>query len=514
MANRIELLDRKLAERSLRDFVRLAWPVLEPRTRYVWNWHLELLFEALEAVTAGDILRLIINVPPRSGKSLLASVFFPVWVWLENPSERFLFASYSSALATKHSVDRRALIQSSWFRHWWGPIVKLAGDANLKTEFMNTERGHMIATSVGASATGRGGNFLICDDLINPEQANSDTLRRNSIRWFDETFSTRLDDKKRGRIIVIEQRTHVEDLSGHLLREPGWHHIFLPAIAEQRTEIIFPRSRRKVVREAGDVLWPEREGRAELAAAKRRVGTFGFASQYQQAPVARGGNLIKAEWLSQCYRTIPTRFGSLVMAIDTAFKTGKSNDYSAAVIVGSLNAPRDGCSPGHYLLEAWHGKVEFADLKRCVVELYDKWKPHAVLIEDAASGQSLIQELRSGTSLPLKPIKVDRDKQSRVAATTPMLEARRLLLPESAWWRDDFVAELIAFPAGAHDDWVDAISHALLWISQNPGWQAQFEAFKQLYSPVTETSEYDWTTAARLAGAPEPFVRHFERRRR
>ncbi len=502
-----------LAERSFADFVRQAWVVLEPRTPFLSNWHIDLLAELLEAVADGTITRLIVNVPPRSGKSLLATIFLPCWVWLRNPSERFMFASYSAALSSKHSVDRRALIQSQWYQSRWKGIVKLAADSNLKTEFSNSARGHQIATSVGASATGRGGNFLLADDLINPEQANSDVERENAIRWFDETFSTRLDDKRLGRIVVIEQRTHMQDLTGHLLAEPGWYHVALPAIAERRTPIVFPRSGLEMLREEGDILWPKREGKAELEAAKQRLGSFAFQSQYQQAPVAREGNLIRTEWLNATYRAIPEHFDSLVMAIDTAFKTGTTNDFSAAVVIGSLNTPRGGYAPGHYLLDAWRGKVEFADLKRRVVDLHQTWLPQVVLIEDAASGQSLIQELRSETSLPLKPVRVDRDKLSRVAAITPSLEARRLLLPESAWWRDDFIAELTSFPAGAHDDWVDSLSQALFWINQNSGGRAQFEAFKQLYSAVADPEEEsDWTVAARLAGAPEPFVRHFERR--
>lgn len=217
--------------------------------------------------------------------------------------------------------------------------------------------------------------------------------------------------------------------------------------------------------------------------------------------------------MSATYPAIPKRFDSLIMTIDTAFKTGTTNDFSAAVVIGSLNTPRDGYAPGHYLLDAWHGKVEFADLKRRVVELYQTWRPQVVLIEDAASGQSLIQELRSGTSLPLRPVRVDRDKLSRVAAITPTLEARRLLLPERAWWRDDFIAELTSFPAAAHDDWVDSLSQALLWINQNSDWRAIFEAYKQLYSPVAAPQqESDSTVAARLVGAPEAFLNHFERR--
>lgn len=153
-----------------------------------------------------------------------------------------------------------------------------------------------------------------------------------------------------------------------------------------------------------------------------------------------------------------------MLSLDGAFKTGSSNDYSEIVVIGTLRSARGGYAPGHYLIDAWRGKVEFADLKRRVVELHQMWHPHAVLIEDAASGQSLIQELRAGTTLPLKPIKPDRDKYSRVAAVCPMLEARRLILPEVAWWREDFIAELTAFPSGAHDDWVDALAQALNYL--------------------------------------------------
>ena len=441
--------------------MRQAWPVLEPKTPYRETWHHGLLAEALEAVFAGELLRLIINIQPRFGKSLWTSIFFPAWIWLQKPEERFLFASYSSQLATKHSVDRRALIQSQWYQSRWGSIVTLAEDANQKSEFTNTARGHMIATSVGASATGRGGSYLVCDDLINPTQTSSDAERSSSIRWFDETFSTRLDDKRLGRQIVIEQRTHTQDLTGHLLAEAGWYHIALPAVAERRTIVIFPRSRHQIIREEGNILRPEREGAAEIEAAKRRLGSFGFQSQYQQSPTAREGNLIKVEWLTATYRAIPPSFDSLVISVDTAFKTGASNDYSAAVVIGSVRSPRDGSPPGHYLLDAWRGKVEYVELKRKVVDLNKKWRPHAVLVEDAASGQSLIQELRSGTNLPIKPIRPDSDKITRVSAITPDLEARRLLLPEVAWWRDELIVELTNFPAGAHDDWCDALAMAL-----------------------------------------------------
>jgi predicted phage terminase large subunit-like protein len=520
MATRIDQLDRALAERSFADFVRQAWPVLEPRTPFRNNWHIDLLAEYLEAVAAGDITRLAINVPPRSGKSLLTTVFLPCWMWLHDPAERFMFASYSAVLSTKHSMDRRTLIKSRWYQSRWGATVRLADDLNQKTEFANTQRGHMIATSVGASATGRGGNFLLADDLINPEQASSDLERKVAIRWFDETYSTRLDDKRSGRMLVIEQRTHQADLTGHLLAEGGWTLLSLPAIAELKTTIVFPRSGRELIREEGDLLWPAREGRAELDAAKIRLGSYAFAAQYLQAPVSREGNLIKVEWLTSIYRAgaLPPKFDSIVMSLDTAYKTGSSNDYSAVVIVGTLRGPRDGFAPGHYLLDAWRGRVEFGQLKRKVVELQETWHANAVLVEDAASGQSLIQELGAGTALPVKAVKPDRDKFSRVAAVCPTFEARRLILPEVAWWRADFIAELTSFPNGAHDDWVDAVAQALNHLRGDSGFENAIGYLKlECASMWVEEGLSVDAAAARVERSPaevQHYIDHKNRARR
>jgi predicted phage terminase large subunit-like protein len=473
MNSRIELLDRVLAERSLAEFVRQAWEVLEPNTPYLENWHHGLLVEALEAVANGELRKLIVNLPPRYGKSLLVSVSFPCWMWLRAPAERFLFASYSKQLATKHSVDRRALIQSPWYAARWSGAVKLADDANQKAEFSNTQRGHMIATSVGASAIGFGGNFLVCDDLINPEQANSDLERAAALDWFDRTFSTRLDDKKIGRQIIVEQRTHANDLTGHLLAERDWYRIALPAIAERKTIIVFPCSRTERVREEGDILWPAREGPAELEAAKLRMGALGFSAQYQQAPTAPGGNLFKEEWLRQSYRTIPRAFdGGIVLSLDTAYKTSSTSDFSAGVVVGHLKHPDGEHAPGFYLLWAWQSRCEFPDLVKMTVSIAERWSVNTTLVEDAASGPSLVQSLQRETSLAVMPVKVDSDKVTRATAVTPLLESGRLFLPETGPWIETLKTQLTSFPQGAHDDLVDALSQALNYLREQKEDQA------------------------------------------
>jgi hypothetical protein len=190
----------KRAERSLRAYVEQAWPVLEPDIPFVHNWHIDLLAEHLEAVTAGELTRLLITVPPRSMKSLLVSVFWPTWEWIQHPGRRWIFASYAEALAMKHSVDRRLVLQSSWYQDRWGTRVQLASDQNEKGEFQNTQRGVMMATSTGGSVTGKGGDRIVVDDLHNPQQAESEAQRESGLAYFRQTLATRLNNKKTGAV--------------------------------------------------------------------------------------------------------------------------------------------------------------------------------------------------------------------------------------------------------------------------------------------------------------------------
>jgi predicted phage terminase large subunit-like protein len=332
---------------------------------------------------------------------------------------------------------------------------------------MNDARGHMIATSPSGTATGKGGEIIVGDDLQNPEMAESETERRNVIRFFDETLSTRLDDKRRGRIVVIQQRTHQADLTGHLLEQGGWTLLCLPAEFERRTVISLPRTGRSIVKQEGDLLWPEREGRAELIAARNRLGSFGYASQYLQNPIARGGNLFLEKWFGT-YREIP-KFDALVQSWDCAFKTGQTNDYSACVTIGRVDWTEgsSGTPPGYYLVHAWHGRIEFAELKRHALALYDLWHPTHVLIEDAASGQSLLQELRT-TLLPISGVKPDGDKYARAASITPAMDGGHFWVLEGAPWSEDYLAEMTAFPGAAHDDFVDSTVQALTFLRQPP----------------------------------------------
>ena len=230
-------------------------------------------------------------------KSLLVSVLWPTWEWIAHPSRRWIFTSYSEALSLKHSLDRRTLLQSDWYQARWGTIVQLAADQNVKGEFYNTARGMMIATSIGGSITGKGGDRIVIDDPHHPMQAESDVQREAALEYFRRTLSTRLDDKKHGAMVVVMQRLHERDLSA-FCRDLQYLHVCLPAEAETRTEIRFPRSGRVQIRDAGDLLWPARDGRAELDEQRNVLGAAAYAGQYQQQPAPAGGGLFKEEWFA------------------------------------------------------------------------------------------------------------------------------------------------------------------------------------------------------------------------
>jgi predicted phage terminase large subunit-like protein len=457
------------AERSLRAYVEQAWPILEPNTPFVPNWHIDLLVESIEAVTAGEIKTLLINVPPRSMKSLLVSVLWPTWEWIRRPGGRWIFASYADALATKHSVDRRTVLQSTWFQSRWGDQVQLAADQNVKGEFQNTKRGVMIATSTGGSITGKGGDRIIVDDLHNPQQAESDAQRDTALTYFRQTLSTRLDDKKTGAIVVVMQRLHERDLSA-FCQDLGFTHICLPAEAETRTEIVFPRSGRIQVRETGDLLWPAREGHPELKTAKQMLGSAAYAGQYQQRPAPAGGVIFQPEWF-QYYDELPP-LSRLTQSWDMAFKDKATSDYVVGLVAGRRGADV-------YLIDRVKGQWSFSETCRQVEKVTLKY-PNATrkLIEDTANGPAIISALAH--QIPgMVAVQPEGGKLTRAQAVSPLVEAGNVYLPNprphgtlirERAWVEDFVHQLIVFPHGAHDDDVDAFTQLLVrWLKPEPG---------------------------------------------
>lgn len=371
-------------------------------------------------------------------------------------------ASYSSALSLKHSLDCRRVITAPWYQALF-PEVKLSRDQNQKHKFMTTERGFRFATSVGGTITGEGGNFLIIDDPLNSAQGMNKHWREHANNWFDHTFASRLNDKHNGVIILVMQRLHQHDLTGHLLAKGGWQHLCLPAVAPANAIYKFGKTYKKV--KAGDLLHPGRENAALIERAKIELGSAAFSAQYLQQPLPEEGAMLRPWWFGR-YKIPPTVYDRRVQSWDTAIKSGKQHDASVCLTF----AERSG---EIYLLDAAVLRSEYPDLKRAFYALAEQWKPNVILLEDKGSGQQLLQDVRRETLLPVVAFNPKTDKVTRFAAITAIIESGRVFLPEQAPWLADFESELFAFPGGAHDDQVDALTQYLDWLRGtvlgNPG---------------------------------------------
>jgi predicted phage terminase large subunit-like protein len=447
-------LEYALAEKSLAAYCKAAWDVIEPATNLKWNWHHDLICEYLTAVSMGQIKRLLINVPPRSMKSIIVSVCYPTWRWIRDPHRRFICASYSQSLSSKLSRNRRSLIESPWYQAAWADRYALSHDQNVKSEFANDRHGYMIATSILGTATGKGCNDLIVDDPHDTTGAASDKKRETTIETFDQKFTTRLDDKEKDNIIVIMQRLHEKDLTGHILAKGGYTQVCIPQIAETQTTIVFPITKKEKIREENSLLHPAREGEIEIAEAKKTLGSFGFACQQQQSPAPKDGGLFKRKWW-KFYRELPTNILFTIQVWDCAQTEDVSSDWSVCATWAATES-------GYYLLNIFREKMEYPQLKKAVALQYDARKPNGIWIENKSAGIALIQDLKQETKLPIIAFNPGKlSKINRAEAVTPTVEAGNCYLPTNAAFVEAFVDEHSKFPNASHDDQVDTTSMAL-----------------------------------------------------
>jgi predicted phage terminase large subunit-like protein len=436
-------------------FVHKVFETLAPGQTYVRTRHVEAIAWQLERVRLCKIRRLIINMPPRSLKSITASVAFPAFILGHDPSRRIICVSYSGDLAKKHSNDFRAVIESPWYRSTF-PNTQIGPFKNSETEIELTARGFRLATSVGGTLTGRGGDIIIIDDPLKPDDAWSETKRAAANDWFSNTLLSRLDDKRTGAIVIVMQRVHVDDLTGFLLGQSDeWEVLSLPAIAE--CDMVVPISaERNYHRKAGEALSPEREPLEVLDRLKLQIGSYAFSAQYQQAPAPPGGAMIKRDWAPR-YTELPPKYERrmILQSWDTANKGGPGNDWSVCTTWILTRDKR------WYLIDVWRERVEYPALKAKVHSHAKFWSARRVLIEDTGAGTSLVQELRGKIS-GIIAVRPEGDKEGRMAAASAKFEAGQVYLPERASWLPDLEAELFVFPGSRHDDQCDSISQALL----------------------------------------------------
>ncbi len=414
--------------------------------------HHRLIIETLEAVERGDIKRLVVVLPPRSGKTLLVSQLFPAWFLGRNPQKSVISCTYGQDLSDDSGRKVRNFALSDISRAIF-PTLELRADSTSMRRFDTTMGGSYYAVGRGGPVTGRGCDLLICDDLLkDAEEARSELIRKNLHEWYKHVARTRL--TTHGAIVLVGTRWHDDDLIGHVLREhpeENWKVLNLPAIAEANDAL---------GRDEGEPLWPEKFPLATIEQIRQAIGPRAWASLYQGRPTEAEGALFKREWF-RTYREMPGSFEKIVQSWDCAVKTGAANDYSVGTTWGVT-------ANGYYLLALYRARMEFPELKRQVIRQADEWKPHAILIEDASAGASAIQELKVSTRFPVLAIKAEGSKISRAEAVTPMFESGRVFLPEGAAWPSDFMDELCAFPAGAHDDIVDSATMALNYLRGDP----------------------------------------------
>lgn len=443
----------ELLRNDFPSFIGKTLSTVDPAAEFLPNWHIDLIAEYLEAARRHEITRLIINMPPRSLKSICVSVAWPAWLLGHDPRNRIMAASYASSLGIKHSLDCRLVVTAPWYRSVFKDTV-LSRDQNEKHKFVTTKRGFRMSTSVGASVVGEGGNYLIIDDPMTPAQATNEHWRKHVGHWFDHTYASRLDDKKKGVIILVMQRLHQHDLTGYLLEKGGWQHVSLSAVATQASRFDFGKLRME--REAGELLHAERENAVLIERAKIELGSAAFAAQYQQQPLPEEGAMIRPWWFVR-YKVAPLCPERIVQSWDTAIKSGEGHDASVCLTF----AEQEGKS---YLLDVQALRLEYPDLKKALYGLAAQWQPQALLLEDRASGQQLLQDARRESTLPVLPRQPVGSKITRFAAVSALIEAGRVLLPEQAPWLADFEAEIYAFPNGRHDDRVDALTQYLDWL--------------------------------------------------
>lgn len=440
-------------------FLRKAFAWVSAGEPLLWNWHFDAIACELHRVANRRCRRLLVSLPPRNGKSKAISIAWVAWMLGQNPKLNFVCVSYSNELSAKLARDCLAIMQSPWYRELF-PRTIISAKRSAAYDFETMVGGGRLATSVTGTITGRGGDIIILDDVIKPDEADSDTVREAVNEWYKRTLASRLDDKASGAIICVMQRLHQYDLAGTMLETGKFRQLSLPAIA-QTDELIQLTRGRSHLRRVGDVLHPQRESLEVLEEIRAEMGSRAFAAQYQQDPVPALGNILKAAWFRSYGKLANAPGGGMVVQCwDTASKAGLQNDWSVcvtAIVVGKFV----------YVIDVFRKRMEFPELKAQAIRLARLYRARVLLVEDQSSGIALIHELRkypeAGVPVPIAR-KTEGDKISRVEGISAMVEAGQLLLPDEAPWVAEFKSELLGFPSARFDDQTDAVAQLLHWV--------------------------------------------------
>lgn len=474
--------------RNLHAYVRTAWHLVEPQTPFVDNWHIGLICEYLQAVSNLEIHNLIINVPPRHMKSLLVSVFWPTWSWIRAPHLRWLTGSYATPLAVRDALKSRRILQSGWYQARFGASFKLSGDQNLKGRYENDKTGYRLAFSFNSAVTGEGADLLVVDDPLKVQDAanHAQCARVNEI--YDNTLSTRANDPRTARRVIIMQRLHENDLTGHLLGKMAqdgsayYEHLCLPTEYVPRHFLPF-HGRADPRTQPGELLWPGRFGPAENAAAKVNLGARGYAGQHDQRPAPEGGTIFQAACWQGQNRFCAGEYTPVArwLSWDTALKDGEQHDSTALTVWELLPDYRLALRHAHWK------RMQFPQLASAIEAEARRWMQdgllRGILIEDKASGISALQTLEQSAGPQIASLLQafkpgQNSKTARARQASLWCERGCVLLPqpsEAHSWLFELEHLLYAFPAAGLDDPVDSFTQAILHLENilAEGWRAR-----------------------------------------
>jgi predicted phage terminase large subunit-like protein len=482
------LLDRKAeiaaCEKSLATFLKLAWPAFDS-SPYAANWHIDAIAEHLMAVSNGQIRRLLVNQPPRTGKTNLIAIAWPVWTWalepndffpLHGPGVRFLCGSYGANKAEADGVTARRLIGSNWFQERWGERVQIAADRDNQGQYDTTAGGSRISTGIPESL-GKGGAIRILDDANKVNEVESELVRSGINRAYDEIWRTRSNDPTNGAEVIVAQRLHENDLSGHVEREAGIVHLMLPMELDTHrrchTVIGFTDPRKR----DGDLLWPDRFNAQWATRQKALMGPHAWTGQFQQSPSTRGGGIVLRDWWKvwppegqeeswtqtveidgkSVERMLFPSLDYVLLSVDTAYTEKEENDFSACTVWGSFQLAGN---PKIILLEAWRERLEMRALCMKILDTARRRKADAVMIESKASGLSVIQEMRRlmrEGEFTLFGDVPKGDKVARLHAASPAFSAGLVYAPQRKW-SDMVIDEVASFPRSRYADLTDSVS--------------------------------------------------------
>lgn len=476
---RLTEIEAELLRRDFRKFIRAAWSQVETKT-FTPGWHIDAVADHLVYVTTGEISNLLINLPPRHSKSSVAGVLWPVWSWIQTPPSeqeiaggqlyygpglQFLCASYASQLAMRDAVKSRQLMLTNWFQERYGHLFSLRYDQNQKSRYSNDQGGYRIATGVGGTATGDGGDIQLLDDPNNLKEIYSDTVRQGTNEWLDNVWRNRTNDPNNPRRVCIQQRGHDADVSGHILEQEdeGLVHLVLPAEYDPKRICVTPwfKDPRK---KTGEVLCPDRMDKHQLDKQYHAMSERDYHAQYQQDPMAGSGLILKADqWRKWPHKQPPPCF-EIVSSYDTAFEEDEEADFNARTTWG-LFEDDDGVI-NCLLVEAWEERCGYPELRKEAKRHQKEFEPDWNLIEKKASGHALVKDLRKAR-IPVKAIPIKGGRASgkvvRAHIAAQALREGRVWYMDKSWSKP-VIKNCAKFPAVDHDDTVDTVTQALQYM--------------------------------------------------